>query len=160
MWDFIQGICVKYLWIKRDIPVCSANRDTQPEQNSAPKCWSFGSTNTQMCFRGHYSGTVQVVCASVLRSVKIQAQSTQDATQANGTCCCEWECPHCTQTTSKEKRSNLRARRVASRVLCGLGLRHYCIMLGQVPTPIVCQGTNPSGPNYRHLPLDSKRNTK
>ena len=39
------------------------------------------------------------------------------ATQANETCCCEWECPHCTQATSKDLRSNLRAC-----VQCGLGL--------------------------------------
>ncbi len=44
-------------------------------------------------------------------------------TPANGTCCCQWECSHCTQATSKEKRSNL--RRVASRVLCELGLRNF-----------------------------------
>ncbi len=38
------------------------------------------------------------------------------ATQENGTYWCEWGCPHCTQATSKDLRSNLRAR-----VLCGLG---------------------------------------
>ena len=32
---------------------------------------------------------------------------------ANGTCCCQWECSHCLQAKSKEKCSNLRARRVA-----------------------------------------------
>ncbi len=37
--------------------------------------------------------------------------------KTNGTCWCEWECPHCTQATSKDLHSNLRAR-----VLCGLGL--------------------------------------
>ncbi len=42
---------------------------------------------------------------------------TGRATHANGTCCCEWECSHCTEATSKDLRSNLRAR-----VLCGLGL--------------------------------------
>ncbi len=32
------------------------------------------------------------------------ASSTQDAqraTQSSGTCCCEWECPHCMQAASK-----------------------------------------------------------
>ena len=32
---------------------------------------------------------------------------------ANGTCCCHWECSHCSQATSKEKHSNLHARGVA-----------------------------------------------
>ncbi len=41
--------------------------------------------------------------------------ATRNATQANGTCCCcQWEGSHCSQATSKEKRS--------SRVLCELGL--------------------------------------
>ncbi len=48
-----------------------------------------------------------------------KAQSTQDATQANGTCWCKWGCPHCTQTTSKLKHSNLRQRRVPRPVLIG-----------------------------------------
>ncbi len=34
-------------------------------------------------------------------------------TPANGTYCCQWECSHCSQATSKEKRSNLRACCVA-----------------------------------------------
>ena len=33
--------------------------------------------------------------------------------EANGTCCHQCECSHCMQATSKEKRSNLRAHRVA-----------------------------------------------
>ncbi len=33
-------------------------------------------------------------------------------TPANGTCCCQWECSHCSQAKSKEKRSNLRAHPV------------------------------------------------
>ena len=37
---------------------------------------------------------------------------------SNGTCWCEWGCPHCTRATSKEKCSNLR------RVLYGLGLNY------------------------------------
>ncbi len=37
--------------------------------------------------------------------------------QANGTWCCEWECPHWTQATSNELSANLRAR-----VQCGFGL--------------------------------------
>ena len=41
--------------------------------------------------------------------------------QANGTYCRQWECSHCMQATSKEKHSNLRARRVWC-VLCELGL--------------------------------------
>ena len=28
---------------------------------------------------------------------------THNAMQANGTCCCQWECSHCWQATSKEK---------------------------------------------------------
>ena len=35
--------------------------------------------------------------------------ATRNATQANGTWWCEWGCSHCTQATSKETRSNLRA---------------------------------------------------
>ena len=42
-----------------------------------------------------------------------------NATQANGTCWCEWGYPHCTQATSKEKRSNLCARRVPRPVWIG-----------------------------------------
>ncbi len=41
------------------------------------------------------------------------------ATQANGTNWCEWEYPHCTQATSKEKRSNLCTRRVPRPVWIG-----------------------------------------
>ena len=33
--------------------------------------------------------------------------------EANGTCCHQWECSHCTQARSKEKRSNLHAHRIA-----------------------------------------------
>ncbi len=48
---------------------------------------------------------------------------TRDATcnvmWANGTCWCEWECPHCTPATSKEKRSNLRTRGVPCPVWIG-----------------------------------------
>ncbi len=40
------------------------------------------------------------------------------ATQANGTCWCEWECPHCTQATSKDLCLNL-----CTRIQCGLGLK-------------------------------------
>ena len=39
------------------------------------------------------------------------------ATQANGICWCEWECPHCSQAASKDLHSNLRVR-----VQCGRGL--------------------------------------
>ena len=43
---------------------------------------------------------------------------TRTGTQANGTCWCEWESPHCTQaTSSKDLRSNLRGR------VCGLGIK-------------------------------------
>ncbi len=42
--------------------------------------------------------------------------------QANGTCCHQWECSHCMQATSKEKRSDLRGCRVV-RPVCELGLR-------------------------------------
>ncbi len=44
---------------------------------------------------------------------------THNATQANRTCWCEWECSHCTQATSKEKCSNLRARCVPRPVWIG-----------------------------------------
>ena len=46
--------------------------------------------------------------------------ATCNATQVNGACCCEWECPYCAQATSKDLRSNLRAH-----VLCGLGLKSW-----------------------------------
>ncbi len=36
-----------------------------------------------------------------------------NAMQANRTCCHQWEYSHCMQTTSKEKRSNLRVGRIA-----------------------------------------------
>ena len=39
--------------------------------------------------------------------------------KGNGTYWCEWECPHCTQTTSKEKFSNLHVHRVARPVWIG-----------------------------------------
>ncbi len=42
--------------------------------------------------------------------------ATHNAMQANGTYCCQWECSHCWQATSKEKRSNLRARQVTGPV--------------------------------------------
>ncbi len=45
--------------------------------------------------------------------------ATRIGTQGNGTCVREWGCPHCMQATSKEKRSNLRARRVARAVWIG-----------------------------------------
>ncbi len=45
--------------------------------------------------------------------------ATRNATQANGTCWCEWGCPHCTQA---RKNVPIYAH-VVSRVLCGLGLR-------------------------------------
>ena len=32
--------------------------------------------------------------------------ATHNATQANGTCCRQWECSHCTQVTSKDFCSN------------------------------------------------------
>ncbi len=44
----------------------------------------------------------------------------RNAKQANGTCWCEWGCPHCGQATSKEKRSNLRLRRIPRPVWIGL----------------------------------------
>ena len=42
-----------------------------------------------------------------------EAQSTLDEAywQANGTCCCKWECPHLTQATSKELPANLSCSR-------------------------------------------------
>ncbi len=52
----------------------------------------------------------------VLEVAMVGAPFTQDAQRegkANGTCCCQWECSHCLQATSKEKRSNLCVRRVA-----------------------------------------------
>ena len=39
--------------------------------------------------------------------------------QANGTCCCKWECSHWTQATSKPKLAEI----LHARVWCGLGLR-------------------------------------
>ena len=42
-----------------------------------------------------------------------------NVTQANEPCWCEWGCPHCRQATSKEKHSNLRARRVPRPVWIG-----------------------------------------
>ena len=45
--------------------------------------------------------------------------ATRNATQANGTCWCEWGCPHCMQATSKEKCSNLRMHRIARPVWIG-----------------------------------------
>ena len=41
------------------------------------------------------------------------------AMQTNGTCCCEWECSHCTQATSKD----LRVISCAC-IRCGLGLKN------------------------------------
>ncbi len=38
--------------------------------------------------------------------------ATRKATRANGTCWCEWGCPHCMQATSKEKWTNLRTLRI------------------------------------------------
>ncbi len=40
-------------------------------------------------------------------------------TQANGTCCCQWRCPHYMQATSKEKCLNLRTRGVPRPVWIG-----------------------------------------
>ena len=45
--------------------------------------------------------------------------ATRNTTQANGTCWCEWGYPHCKQTTSKEKCSNLPARLVPRPVWIG-----------------------------------------
>ena len=42
-----------------------------------------------------------------------------NAMQGNGTCWCEWGCPHCTQATSKEKCSNLRLCRFPRPVWIG-----------------------------------------
>ncbi len=42
--------------------------------------------------------------------------ATHNTTQANGTCCHQWEYSHCMQATSKEKCSNLCAHRVARSV--------------------------------------------
>ncbi len=74
-------------------------------------------------------------------------------TPANGTCCCQWECSHCSQATSKEKCSNLHARCVArpvwirlqspkgsSRLVFCISLiarvlfqqRHHVLAMGQV----------------------------
>ena len=51
--------------------------------------------------------------------------------EANGACCHQWDYSHCTQARSKEKRSNLHARR--SRVLCELGLiNHWLKNVGYV----------------------------
>ncbi len=51
----------------------------------------------------------------------------RNATQVNGSCCCEWKCSHCTQATSTDLRSNLRAR-----VQCGLGQRcNTCVGSGK-----------------------------
>ncbi len=55
-------------------------------------------------------------CKLLARKLRLNSHRMRDATrnarQANGTCCHQWECSHCTQATSKEK-PNLRAPRVA-----------------------------------------------
>ena len=60
-------------------------------------------------------------------------QRKRYAMRANGTCWCEWEYSHCTQATSKEKRSNLRARRVPRPVWIGPGFCHTGCEQQQVP---------------------------
>ncbi len=68
------------------------------------------------------------LCSSVMWNLRKfilrpNPHRTQDAmrnaTQANGTCWCEWGCPHCIQATLKEKLSNLRARGVPRPVWIG-----------------------------------------
>ncbi len=52
--------------------------------------------------------------------------------KAYGTCWCERGCPHCTQATSMNLRSNLRAR-----VQCGLGLsKSKCLKAFYINTPL------------------------
>ncbi len=62
----------------------------------------FGKCKTNRG-RGH-----KFQCGQALRpnSQRIR-NATHNATQANGTCCCQWECSHCTQARSKDLRSNL-----------------------------------------------------
>ncbi len=62
---------------------------------------------------------VQERIQDLLAKFTQDAGCTRNATQANGTCCCQWECSHCTQATSKEKCSSLCARRVAHPVWIG-----------------------------------------
>ena len=62
----------------------------------------------------------------------------RNATQANGICRCEWGCPHCTQATSKEKRSNLHASHPSSCVDWALGTKSSWFELNQLSACIDC----------------------
>ena len=60
--------------------------------------------------------------------------------KANGTCCCQWECSHCTQATSKEKKKPfefVRASRPASCVDWASQLEAIALQgKGSKPRPI------------------------
>ncbi len=53
----------------------------------------------------------------LLNSLRSIHTGRVDANAANVTCCCDWECSHWTQATTRELPANLLAR-----VRCGLGL--------------------------------------
>ena len=66
--------------------------------------------------------------------------ATHNATQgnqANGTCCHQWECSHCMQAASKEKRTI--CVRITWRVLCELGLRVVTGTIWGSPTERRCR---------------------
>ena len=59
------------------------------------------------------------VCGEEFERIRPNSHRMRTGNPANGTCCCQWECSHCWQATSKEKHSNLRALRVARPVWIG-----------------------------------------
>ncbi len=101
---------------------CEPNRRPIHTGHEFPFALNWASEMPSRCVGIHslHSGwiSVHIWCEPALRChLRPNSHRMQDtmcnATQANGTCCHQWECSHCTQATSKEKCSFLRAHRVA-----------------------------------------------
>ena len=109
-------------------------RDSQPPW---PKIWiqkciwlnrlTANSNYAQMNFRNE-----------LFFSLRPNPHRTRDAMcnamWANGTCWCEWGCPHCMQATSKVKHSNLCAHRVPHPVWIGPKTRKTYLSCAPSPT--------------------------
>ena len=80
-----------------------------------PEAWRESSACAYSYFKNCYFSLLQVAGVPSQHETPAGMRPHPHRTRtrkANGICWCEWECPHCTQATSKDLRLNSRSRPV------------------------------------------------